>query len=81
MRVIKPTGVIVNFKAALATAVACVFASMAPVRAAGLTYKWYPVASSGDVKPTGSSIDCDACHRDMAGSGSQASAGASVFNS
>ena len=70
-----------NSKAMLATAVACLFASMMPVRAAGLTYQWYTVANNGDVMPTGSSTDCGACHQDMAGSGSQAAAGLRVFNS
>ncbi len=70
-----------NFKTVLATAAACLFASMASVRAADLSYTWYTVANNGDVIPAGSSTDCGACHKDMAGSSSQAAAGASVFNS
>ena len=70
-----------NSKAVLATAVACLCASVASVRAADLTYTWYTVANNGDVMPAGSSTDCGACHKDMAGGGSQAAAGTSVFNS
>jgi hypothetical protein len=71
-----------NSKAMLATAVACLFASMSSsVRADDLTYEWYTVANNGDVMPTDSSTDCGACHEDMASSGDQPSAGTKVFNS
>jgi hypothetical protein len=40
-----------NFKTVLATAVACLFASTASVRAADLTYTWYTVANNGDLIP------------------------------
>ena len=71
-----------NSKAMLATAVACLFASISTsARAADLTYEWYTVANNGDVIPTDSSSSCGSCHEDMASSGSQPSAGAKVFNS
>jgi len=67
-------------KAMLATAVACVLASMSSARADDLTFEWYTVANNGDVMPTDSSGSCGSCHEDMASS-SQPSAGAKVFNS
>jgi len=71
-----------NSKAMLATAVACLFASISTsARAADLTYEWYTVANNGDVVPTDSSRSCGSCHEDMAGSDSQPSAGTKVFNS
>jgi hypothetical protein len=71
-----------NSKAMLATAVACLFASISSsARAADLSYEWYTVANNGDVMPTDSSTDCGACHEDMASSGGEASAGTKVFNS
>jgi hypothetical protein len=70
-----------NSKAMLATAVACLFASMSSAGADDLSYEWYTVANNGDVMPTNSSTDCSACHDDMASSGDQPSAGTKVFNS
>jgi len=70
-----------NSKAILATAVACVLASMSSARAADLTYEWYTVANNGDVIPTDSSSNCGSCHDDMASSGDQPSASTKVFNS
>jgi hypothetical protein len=67
-------------KAMLATAVACVLASMSSARADDLNLEWYTVANNGDVMPTDSSGSCGSCHEDMASS-SQPSAGAKVFNS
>jgi hypothetical protein len=64
----------------LATAVACVLASMSSARADDLNLEWYTVANNGDVMPTDSSGSCGSCHEDMASS-SQPSAGAKVFNS
>jgi hypothetical protein len=73
-------GAIMKSKAMLATAVACVLASMSSARADDLTFEWYTVANNGDVMPTDSSTDCGACHEDMA-SGGEPSAGTKVFNS
>ena len=70
-----------NSKAILATAVACVLASMSSARAADLTYEWYTVANNGDVMPTDPSSDCGSCHEDMDSSGDQSSAGTKLFNS
>jgi hypothetical protein len=69
-----------NSKALLATAVACLFASISsPVRAADLAYEWYTVANNGDTMPTTASRECSSCHDDVAGGG--ATATAKRFNS
>jgi hypothetical protein len=70
-----------NSRAILATAVACLFASISTsARAADLTYEWYTVANNGDVIPTDSSSSCGSCHEDMASSDEPTSEG-SKFNS
>jgi hypothetical protein len=75
-------GAIMNSKAILATAVACLcVSSMQSASAENLTYEWFTVANNGDVMPTESSSSCGSCHEGMANSAGQPSVGAKVFNS
>jgi len=75
-------GAIMNSKAILATAVACLcVSSVQSVSADNLTYEWYTVANNGDAMPTDASGDCASCHDTDAGSGAPNAVGTKSFNS